>query len=395
MKSQINKLFILAFIILTSGLLQAKTINLHWDWGVEKVNNADYFTVNLSPVLNLKNLEIQLEFPLEIRSNWTALKYDWDGWEDVIKKIEHIKYHLKFLNLYLGSIHNFNSYNNTIIFQYSDRLFTKFLKKRGLTASLNLNPFYAKILIPDLIDVDVFTLDTLYKTAGLSIGTTLFYDNDPIINYQDKPKDASTNKRVYTALNTGYTFKFHKAVISIESSLIKDLSPDSLAQNFTISIGPAIKFYDINFFTKILYYNHTEKLSIPVNFFYEIEREYINRNLSGLGCLLEFDYNINHILELSANIENSKSGKAYTYLGVSTDKNFFTAFKTSLGIYNRDVKKWYQLFQDRDSDTYLKIKFLLPLSENLSFTISYLKSFLYEKSISPLRYVILKTEFKF
>ncbi len=391
-------IIIISFLFLVSKSSTGKIVYLNWFWGVEKINQQDFFTIDFMPKFEFKNFSFQLEFPVEVNSNWKARKNDWDGYEDIPTKIKYIQYQHRYFKINIKSLENISFQNKQLIYNYSNRLFETTIKKRGFLGETKLMPFSAKFMIDDIIDLDIFAGSVEYEINHINTGLGIFYDIDVDDPFSDKPQDSTGVKNLFVDFNGNYRLNIKRIKIDMENDFIKNLSSNADPKNYIFITGPFLQFYYLGVKAKLIYYNNTSELKIPVNHFYEIERNTDSVNsLSKLGYLFICECNIEKFIIIEFSIEKSESNPAYTYIGLSTGDNFFTAFYTKIKFYNRNVSKWYQTFQERVADTHLKMEFIFPLSEHLNFGFSYTKSFAYKEGskLSPLRISMLKSEFRF
>ncbi len=87
------KNFLLFLILLfVNTNLSGKLITYNWYWGIENISPQSYFILNLKPEFNYKSFALKLNIPVEINSNGVLYKNHWDNKEDIITKIDFLKF---------------------------------------------------------------------------------------------------------------------------------------------------------------------------------------------------------------------------------------------------------------------------------------------------------------
>ncbi len=395
MKIVLSVIFLLVFYIKIS---ESKIFFLNWYWGVEKIQKQDFFVMNFMPEIKFGDFQVQLELPVEVNSNWKARDNDWNGNEDIITKIKYFSYKKSYFLFEIKSLENISFQNSQMIYNYSNRLFETLLRKRGTLFHFNYLQFLAKFMVDDINDMDIFAGSFVYSKKYIETGIGFFLDTDINDPYIDKPEDKDGASQCYVDINFNYIFSIRNIKIALENDVIKDISKNSDSQNYSLALGPVFEFSHFNLKSKIVYYNKMKRAHTLVNYFYEIERNNIYTNsITKIGYILGSRCNIKNFIEIYFGIEKAYKMPAYTLIELKTGDDFYTKFYTLIKIYQKNLHKIGELLSDRAEDSFINIEFIFPLSEHLNFSISYIKSFIYNEhnKLSSLRISMLKTEFRF
>jgi len=395
MKIVLSVIFLLVFYIKIS---ESKIFFLNWYWGVEKIQKQDFFVMNFMPEIKFGDFQVQLELPVEVNSNWKARDNDWNGNEDIITKIKYFSYKKSYFLFEIKSLENISFQNSQMIYNYSNRLFETLLRKRGALLYFDYLPFSTRFMIDDIMDMDIFAGSIVYTRKKIDTGIGFFLDSDINDPYTDKPEDKDNVRRFYVNVNFNYTFGIKKIKIALENDMIRDFSENADSQNYLLALGPVFEFFHFKVKSKVVYYNKMKCAHTLVNYFYEIERNNIYTNsITKVGYIFGSSYNIKNFIEIYFGIEKAYKMPAYTLIELKTGDDFYTKFYTLIKIYQKNLHKIGELLSDRAEDSFINIEFIFPLSEHLNFSISYIKSFIYNEhnKLSSLRISMLKTEFRF
>ena len=135
MKVFLSLFFIFLIYNLTAG------INYNWWWGVQRLNNANSFVIDFLPEFSFHKIKLKLELPVEFRSNYKISDDYWNSEDDILQKIEYVKFNInKNINLNISPLKNITFGNGILMFNFSDYIF--------YAAELNPYFFLQRHLLP-------------------------------------------------------------------------------------------------------------------------------------------------------------------------------------------------------------------------------------------------------
>lgn len=397
-----NFLLFLISLLFVNTNLSAKLITYNWYWGIENISPQSYFILNLKPEFNYKSFALKLNIPVEINSNGILYKNHWNNKEDIITKIDFLKFTNHLLSAEVNTLNNIILGNGELVYLYSNDLFYPLLIKKGFINKIHFKNFNFIGIIDDLNDYDLFFSELNYKYKILKTGVVIAYDNDisDIFDpYTEKPVDKNNNicyMNYYLNCNI-INKKFYN--LALENDIVKNLISYQFNNNLIIASGFNFDFHKIiNLKTKLKYYQKQLPGKIFFNKFYEIERCVFNnilqKNSMGISSSIRF-FIINYF-DFMFFIEKVENLSPYSMIKLKVLHDFPLKIKLSMEIYNRLVKEWYTVFTEKERNTIFIFKSHINLSKHLTLNLDYLKSFRYQdNNLRGLHQVLFYSEFLF
>ncbi len=367
-----KKIFISFFIFISLNLYG---INFNWYWGIQRRNNLDSFLINFLPEYHNTFMDIKLELPVEIKSNFKVNTYNWNSNSDIIPKLEYLKINFyKNFSIKFKPIKNFSLANNGMFYRYSNYIFYPDNKYINFLSELKLKKFFISGMIDN---VQKFNFSNLYIAYDLSA----YYKFGLMWTY------STINGHKYNFLFNYSLLDKKKLNIKLQNNFI---ACSGISENlFVLQSGAAVNYYSLKASMKIKSSLNTDYLYTVYDAFYLSNNKIINEKSVFITSVF---YNFFNIFSFEIGVFNYKY--ANTFFQVKSENKFFSIIKVDMSVHNRNVKKWYNVFKDTDRYSIMDLKFSIPLSENLYFNFNYIKHFK-EINREPLRVMRLYSEFKF
>lgn len=379
MKRNVKTGLAVSFLLLP-GLLFSGPLELNWSWGLDRINRDDYFFIHLKPGFHYSFFRLKLSLPVEVNSNWTLYRRHWDdAKEDVLSKIETLSLTNRTFLFRISGLDGVALGNGELVRDYANDLWEPLSLKRGASLGASFPGLSLKLIMDDLILYERFLAEASFRKKRIRAGAAGALDR-----FRDR-----------SALNffAGYNLMSgSRTGLWWEADLVSDLKGGSF-----LSLGPhLVSGTLLEFSVKLKYYPHPEKEHLFISRFTVLEREsdlVPGKGLGYSGCL---GFNLFDFIRLDSSLNKVSREGPYSSLILRTGKRFPMKIGWTFSVYNAVNREWYDVFLEREHDTFMRIRTSLPLSKNLFLKLDYLKGFhRADGGFRGLHQVLFFTEFIF
>jgi len=388
------------FLVLLITLNQAHAkgiIGYDWYWGIETINQVDYFMIDLKPEVNYSVFHLKLNIPIEINTNWNINKNHWQNNNDIVSKIDHLSFSNSNYLFQICSLNNLTMANGELINDYADNILEPLTFLKAVQAFYAYQNYSFNFVLDDINHANLFFLQATYQSERLKTGLLYTLDNNVfeeiLVNNQERV--SFINPFIDYQLYSGKDFN-----LTFENDYIRSLQSYQLKNNNTFVSGLKGDYSDfLSFSLKGKYIQNYMPGKIYFNKFYFIERADYNNLIvtaNSWGIAPGIGINFFDWIQLDLAIDKVQGINPYGKFVISTSKDFPSKIKSSCSIYNRNIINWSDLFSEKEYLTYFLVQNSVALSENLYLKLDYLKSFHYDQGVPRgVHQILFYSEFVF
>jgi len=137
---------------------QVSPFNFYMGIGSEIIGDVTYTSIALQPDLSFGKFGIGLDVIIRFDSNFKLYEPDWDETEDIIAKINYIRWATKGAPLFIkiGLLDDVYLGHGSIFYRYSNKLFLPEKRRIGAQFDLDMGPVGWELFDDDVIDNRIF-----------------------------------------------------------------------------------------------------------------------------------------------------------------------------------------------------------------------------------------------
>ncbi|GEM_PF-2398562 len=260
--------------------------NFNLGIGQEIIDGVPYISIAMQPDLALGKFGIGLDVTLRINDSFSGLyKPDWDEWQDIVSKINYIRWDKKGAPLFikLGLLDDVYLGHGSIFYRYSNKVFLPSVRRIGAQFDLDLKKFGWELFDDDIIDNRIFggrlyfrpfSESKIFFLNKLALGVTgaADIDLDPVFSPEKKVVLAGADLDI-PLVKAGEFF-----TLILYTDVVKNFHFNQKDEGLGITPGFLFTLFGFNFIGEYhIYKPHFD--GAYFNAFYDIERNFKLVNL--------------------------------------------------------------------------------------------------------------------